>query len=540
MTLYRTYRPQNFASIIGQDHIKRTLLNAIAHQLTAHAYLFSGPRGSGKTSIARILAMAVNCLERGKGDHPINEPCGACLNCEAIRAGRSLAVIEIDAASNRGIDEIRALRETISLAPCAGVAKKVYIIDEVHMLTKEAFNALLKTLEEPPSHALFILATTELHKVPETIISRVQHFEFKRATPADIRDHLTWVAKEEKLAIEPAAIELIASHADGAFRDALSLLGQLQALGEQPITADTVRTTLGVAPETELAALVAASLVGEAEAIHASISQFAEHGYDPSSVIDGLILVLRSLLWDHYGIAQTLPKQLTEAKYPPAKIVERIEALLTAKQQLRWSPLPFLPIELALIPITVNSSLQTSTVATPVSQPVVVPPVAVVQPVPTPPVQLEPNTVPVVVAKPELDVLVAEPPVPAFTSTDPLDLQDVWKKVVVAMQNKNASLAALLRASTLVSVTETTTTIGVPFNFYADRIIDHKNAKPLGEILTSLGVNGVIRCQLSTQTSVPPPEPVPATSPTARSAGEVEQDVRDVFGVVETNTAAGA
>ncbi len=568
MALYRTYRPQTFASVVGQDHVKRTLMNAVAHQLVAHAYLFAGSRGSGKTSVARILAMAVNCPVRAAD---ASEPCGNCESCESIRAGRSLAVVEIDAASNRGIDEIRTLRETIRLAPGAGVAKKVYIIDEVHMLTKEAFNALLKTLEEPPAHALFILATTELNRVPDTIISRVQHFAFRRATPGDIRSHLKWVAEQEQLRIEDAAVELLVLHADGAFRDALSLLGQLQATGESPVTADTVRLVLGIAPSEELARLILASLASDAAAIQAGLAAAAERGDDPGAVIDELILLMRALLWRAYGVpdaAAALPDALAAVQAAPGDLIGRIEALVTAKQQLRWSPLPFLPVELALLPDAMTTIPQA-------------PPVSVmsaatlsglrpdspradsVADAPSTPAQCSapPASVPEVAIKsapaaPAPEPIPADPPVVQQVREetvdvkpfDPsLDLGEIWKQVVAQMQGKNASLAALLKASTLMAASPTEAVVGVPFNFYADRITDRKNAVLLADILIGFGIQGTVRCELSGQAvvhEIPAPSPMPAPSappppaavlpsPMPRNIAEVEADVRDIFGVTE-------
>lgn len=256
MVLYRKYRPQKFADLVGQEEIVKTLLAQLSSGKIAHGYLFAGPRGTGKTSTARILAKAVNCevyrsseiVHRGK--LPINdqrstinvygEPCNKCAACKAITDGSYLDLIEIDAASNRGIDEIRDLREKIRLSPVAG-RFKVYIIDEVHMLTTEAFNALLKTLEEPPAHAIFILATTEQHKLPKTILSRLSRFNFKRAKTADIAEAVNIIAKKEKIKLEEDAEMAIARVADGSFRDALTLLDQLWA-SDKEITKQDVQS----------------------------------------------------------------------------------------------------------------------------------------------------------------------------------------------------------------------------------------------------------------------------------------------------------
>jgi len=221
--LYRKYRPQKFSEFVGQEHIVKTLTNAISSGLISHAYLFYGPRGSGKTTIARLFAKAVNCQNRKGGDF---EPCNQCFSCKEISEGRAVDLIEIDAASHRGIDEIRDLREGIKFAPTR-LKYKVFIIDEAHQLTKEAANALLKTLEEPPSHAIFILATTEIHKMIPTIISRCQRFDFRKLTVPEILKKLEIICQKEKIKIEKVALELIAQNAQGSMRDAESLLDQV-------------------------------------------------------------------------------------------------------------------------------------------------------------------------------------------------------------------------------------------------------------------------------------------------------------------------
>ncbi|MGE5550115.1 MAG: DNA polymerase III subunit gamma/tau [Bacteroidota bacterium] len=240
LALYRKWRPRRFADFVGQPHVVRTLRNAVAQNRVAHAYLFCGPRGTGKTTAAKLLARAVNCAEAVDGD-----PCGECPSCQRIAAGISLDVQEIDGASNRGIDEVRDLREKVKFVPAEG-RFRVYIIDEVHMLTGEAFNALLKTLEEPPPQVIFVFATTEAHKLPATVLSRCQRFEFKRFSVAEIAGHLAVIARAEEIEIEPAALELLAVQASGGMRDAIGLLEQAAAHAGKKITRSDVREVLGL------------------------------------------------------------------------------------------------------------------------------------------------------------------------------------------------------------------------------------------------------------------------------------------------------
>lgn len=289
VALYRKWRPQGFDSLVGQEAVRTALTNALETGRIAHAYLFAGPRGTGKTSTAKILAKAVNC-EHG----PTPNPCNKCQNCQRINDGTSMDVFEIDAASNRGIDEIRDLREKVAFAPVSG-RYKVYIIDEVHMLTTEAFNALLKTLEEPPPHVIFILATTEPHKIPATIHSRCQRFDFKRVTDADIVRRLREVADGSGIAADDDALQLIAVQSDGGMRDALSLLDQCGVMAER-VTAETVRSVLGIIGREALRDLVKAIGEGKVPQSLELLESLLAGGKDVKQIISELAGYLRAVL----------------------------------------------------------------------------------------------------------------------------------------------------------------------------------------------------------------------------------------------------
>lgn len=291
LALYRKWRPRTFSEVVGQKHISIPLQRAIEQDRLAHAYLFSGPRGTGKTSMAKILAKAVNCL------HPNGaNPCNECQSCREINEGASLDVYEIDAASNRGIEEIRALKESVRTLPAVS-RKKVYIIDEVHMLTKEAFNALLKTLEEPPAHVLFILATTEPEKIPLTILSRCQRYEFHRISVADIRDHLLYIAKESGLPLTEDAADLIAVRADGGLRDALSLLDQCSSASESKVLdAQAVYDLLGLTGKDRILDLSHHIFNGKSGETLSLFYSILQDGKEPAAVLRDLLEHFRNLM----------------------------------------------------------------------------------------------------------------------------------------------------------------------------------------------------------------------------------------------------
>jgi DNA polymerase-3 subunit gamma/tau len=357
LVLYRKYRPQSFSEVIGQDHVVQTLKNAVEGNLISHAYLFSGPRGSGKTTLARILAKAVNCKNPKKG-----EPDNTCAYCLEIGQGKALDFVEIDAASNRGIDEIRDLKEGIRFAP-ARLKYKVFVIDEAHQLTKEASNALLKTLEEPPSHAIFILATTEANRMISTIVSRCQRFDFKKLNIKEIVGRLKDIALKEKVTIEDAALEVLAAHAEGSLRDAESLLDRVLTFhqGEKAIGVTVLQELLGIVDIHILATFV--DLLQEkktAEAID-FLNKNLEKGMDPQEFAKNLVEYLRRMLILKFNneIKDTIAPGFT--KEQQAKLVEQtkniegkfltgtLKLFMQAEQDMKYANIIQLPLELAII-----------------------------------------------------------------------------------------------------------------------------------------------------------------------------------------------
>lgn len=298
-TLYRKYRPKDFDDMVGQEVIVRTLKNTIRNNKLGHAYLFTGPRGTGKTSVAKILAKTINC------EHPIDGiPCNTCSNCQQFNLKQSTDIIEIDAASNNGVDEIRELRSKVNFVPANGTYK-IYIIDEVHMLTVGAFNALLKTLEEPPSHILFVLATTEPHKIPATILSRCQRFDFKKISSETIKKRLEYVIKEEAIEAEDDALLEIARLADGGMRDALSILDQVIAYSSEKITVCDVHEINGTITPEELKQFIEAMLNQQLEEVFSMIDIYDQQGKNFVKVIEELIQFLRNIL-----LAMNVPNYL--------------------------------------------------------------------------------------------------------------------------------------------------------------------------------------------------------------------------------------
>lgn len=352
IALYRKWRPRNFEDVVGQSHITETLQKAIDTDKVAHAYLFSGPRGTGKTSTAKIFARAMNCVHG-----PTSHPCNECEVCRHIMSGESLDVVEIDAASNRSIEDIRTLRETIKFMPAEG-HKKIYIIDEVHMLTTEAFNALLKTLEEPPAHVIFILATTEPERIPMTILSRCQRYEFRRITSDDIAKRLLYVASQEQIDLTKGAAHILAVQADGGMRDALSMLDQCVSNTSGTIDEGVVRDLLGLIGKDWLFSLAQAIFDGKGDVIIKAVDDVIHMGKEPRVILTELLAHLRAVM-----LCQAAPSSDTLSAYDDcldelrkqagewtADSVFQVlailqQALLTAKT----SPVPRIAVEMGLL-----------------------------------------------------------------------------------------------------------------------------------------------------------------------------------------------
>ncbi|MBU2564597.1 DNA polymerase III subunit gamma/tau [Patescibacteria group bacterium] len=358
LVLYRKYRPQTFSEVSGQDHVVKTLLSALKSGKVAHAYLFAGPRGVGKTTTARLLAKAVNCL-----DSSSLEPCNKCDSCLEIMENRAMDLIEIDAASNRGIEEIRELRERIRFTPIKG-KYKVFVIDEAHQLTKEAFNALLKTLEEPPAHAIFILATTEAHKMLPTIISRVQRFDFKKFGLNDILDRLELISKKEKVKADKKALRIIALNAEGHMRDAESMLGKVMAFsGDKEISVEDVENILGIVDINLAIKFIDLLADKDSKKALEFIDKFINQGYDLVQFIQSLINYSRKLLL--IKISKDLSKLIKEElsseqlntaikqadKFSIEELSKIIEIFIETLFKMKRSSFPQLEVELAVVEI---------------------------------------------------------------------------------------------------------------------------------------------------------------------------------------------
>jgi len=522
--LYRRYRPQTFSAIVGQEHVTRTLRNAIGSGQVAHAYLLAGSRGIGKTTIARLIAKAVNCTKAKDG-----EPCDRCESCVAVREGRFLDLIEIDAASNRGIDEMRDLREKVRFAPSQGQFK-VYVIDEAHQLTSEAFNALLKTLEEPPPHAIFVLATTEAGKIPGTIVSRTQRFDLRRIPYKGVVQQLAAICEQEKLKAEPAALDAIARHAQGSLRDAESILDMVAAFSDGTVGIKDVDELLGISEWEETGALFDALAANDGAAGVRLVGKLVDDGRDLR------LFVRRSL--DHMRAlvlalsTNTIPETASEGvaaklkEQAPRFTLERLariaKRLIEAEQQLRTSEGTPLPLELAILDLVTSAGAPVPTTAPTQPGPASAAPpsrrAAPAAPTPmrgAPRADARPAPAATTPKKPNevIDLAARRAQTAALTIAD---VQKAWAELVAQAKAQSLGKAAHLNDAEPLSVDGSTVVIGFATDFARAFWQDRLRAELEQGLSERLAVTVRVRCVVQ-----PAPAGADADDPMHRAAMEI-------------------
>jgi DNA polymerase III subunit gamma/tau len=513
--LYRDYRPKQFAEVVNQDHIKRTLQNAVAKGAFAHAYLFTGMRGTGKTSIARIFARAINCPNQKDG-----EPCNNCDICNQFLNNSSMDLVEIDAASNTGVENIRELIEGVKFSP-SQAKYKVFIIDEVHMLSKGAFNALLKTLEEPPAHAVFILATTEIHKVPLTVVSRTQRFDFKKLLGESLLAHLKQVAKSEKIEIDDASLQLVVQASDGSARDALSILGKLASFGAVDLA--QAEKILGVTSVTAshqvLQFIIQKDSKSAIEFLH---SLFAD-GIEPSLFNKNFLEYLRNVLLSLMGAPSQINSDVLKLVEPQSKSLNVSQLLLIIRLFMRAhkdfssSPNPELPLEIAVAESCLSGSSTVQTVASVTS--------SFVNNSPSVKTVNSPKTVnsssmdstfdssPVVksaFSMPDSTIQAISSEIEADNTSEELtsngaiigyeQVVQAWPEVLQQIRNQASALLTVMKSAKLKSVSNNTLCLSFAYKFHKDSVENQKNRLVLQKILhqkfgTRVGVEVILEKQ---------------------------------------------
>ncbi|MGZ9221943.1 MAG: DNA polymerase III subunit gamma/tau [Anaerolineales bacterium] len=508
--LYRKYRPKEGDEVVGQDHVVTTLKNAIAADRVAHAYLFAGSRGTGKTTLARLLAKSVNCLNPDPTKRPDNE----CEHCKAVNENRFLDLFEIDAASNTSVEDVRDLRDKINFSPNLGTYK-VYIIDEVHMLSTAAFNALLKTLEEPPPHAIFVLATTEIHKIPATVLSRCQRHEFRRVPVDEIVKQLKMIIKAEKLQADDDALIQIARQSAGGMRDAISLLDQLSSTGDK-ITLALAQTVLGTATSQTVLNII--SSVMDHDPAHGleTIHKALDAGADPRSLARQIVEYLRGLMLIQMGntnqveATADVKKQMQShaRSFSTSDVLRMMKAFNSAATDLRGGWQPSLSLELALAEVLDAPS-------EPAPRPFAPPPTATVraQPQPVPVPQTESPHKPAQVdevSQEETDSTLyeeAEVPHPVETSTVSAgDIIKAWKHLSGSLPKAQANLSALLNSVKMIDMQGKTLILGLASDVLVSKIDKPDQIEAIQKLIRDeFGVNVSVRCVVTTAKGKIPP-----------------------------------
>jgi DNA polymerase-3 subunit gamma/tau len=493
--LYRKYRPKEWNEVVGQDHVVTTLKNAIAADRVAHAYLFAGSRGTGKTTLARLLAKAVNCTNPDPAKRPDNE----CENCKAVNENRFLDLIEIDAASNTSVDDVRDLRDKINFSPSQG-KYKIYIIDEVHMLSTAAFNALLKTLEEPPPHAIFVLATTEIHKIPATVLSRCQRHEFRRVPVDEIVKQLKMIIKIEKIQADDDALIQIARQSAGGMRDAISLLDQLSSMGEK-ITLALAQTVLGTATSQTVLNLI--SSVMDHDPAHGleTIHKALDAGSDPRSLARQIVEYLRGLMLIQMGNANQVEAtadvrkqmQAHARSFSTSDVLRMMKAFNSAATDLRGGWQPSLSLELALAEVLDAPAESVPQIAASHVKP---------QPATVSQTESKPQTsAPSEESKPASEAHTSE-----RSTLNAGDIIKAWKHLSSSLPKTQANLAALLNSVRMIDVQGKTLILGLASDVLVSKIDKPDQIEVIQKLIKDeFGVDINVRCMVTTAKGKIPP-----------------------------------
>ncbi len=496
--LYRKYRPKEWDEVVGQDHVVTTLKNAIAADRVAHAYLFAGSRGTGKTTLARLLAKSVNCLNPDPAKRPDNE----CENCKAVNENRFLDLIEIDAASNTSVDDVRDLRDKINFSPSQG-KYKIYIIDEVHMLSTAAFNALLKTLEEPPPHAIFVLATTEIHKIPATVLSRCQRHEFRRVPVDEIVANLKKIAKAENIQADDDALIQIARQSAGGMRDAQSLLDQLASMGEK-ITLALAQTLLGTATSQTVLDIISSIMDHDPAHGLETIHKALDAGADPRSLARQIVEYLRGLMLIQMGNVNQVEAtadvrkqmQAHARSFSTSDVLRMMKAFNSAATDQRGGWQPSLSLELALAEVLDAPAEQTP-------RPVASSPSAAVraQPLVTPVSQTESDSSTSAAAEDEASLQPVEK-----SSVSAGDVIKAWKHLAASLPKSQANLSALLNSVKMIDVQGKTLILGLASDVLVSKIDKPDQIEAIQKLIRDeFGVDMSIRCVVTTAKGKIPP-----------------------------------